>query len=156
MQAACPDGHWWQFLPDILAGLRQLPSRSGYSAHTLVYKQDPVYPHLGNVHAERELAWPTVEQEQELLQQQLRWWDSAVAQVRQRLSARDVQMKDEYSKRPDLAAMDVRYAFTPGSLVIMKQKRPGKLLTKATGPYKFVQYNGSHNVTATVEDAAGR
>lgn len=40
--ASCPDGHWWEFLPDIARGLRMIPTRAtGHPPFVLVYKQQP-------------------------------------------------------------------------------------------------------------------
>ena len=41
LSVGCPGGYWWEFLPDVLAGLRLLPSRAGYSPYLAVFKQDP-------------------------------------------------------------------------------------------------------------------
>ena len=40
--AVSPDGHWWDTMPDILQGMRQLPSWStGLSPFLLQHKQFP-------------------------------------------------------------------------------------------------------------------
>lgn len=44
MKVSFPEGEWIDFLPDILAGLRVMPSRSGYSPFLLVYKQEAHWP----------------------------------------------------------------------------------------------------------------
>jgi hypothetical protein len=38
----------------------------------------------------------------------------------------------------------------------MKQKRPGKMLSKALGPYKFVKYKNEHGLVAVLETIAGK
>ena len=38
MKSVCPDGTWHQFLPEIVAGLRMLPSSLGYSPFLIIYK----------------------------------------------------------------------------------------------------------------------
>ena len=50
----------------------------------------------------------------------------------------------------------MRFAFNPGDWVLMRQKRPGKLLVKALGPYKFRRYKGARRVVAELEDAKGK
>ena len=41
MKAAVPDATWGEVLPEVLAGLRQLPRRLGFQPHLLVFKQYP-------------------------------------------------------------------------------------------------------------------
>ena len=38
MKAAVPDATWGEALPEVLAGLRQLPRRLGFQPHLLVFK----------------------------------------------------------------------------------------------------------------------
>ncbi len=59
--------------------------------------------------------------------QQLLWWDQLLEVVRRRLEKRDEQMVREYLRRTDLATHDLRFAFSPGDRVILRQKIPGKL-----------------------------
>lgn len=51
-------------------------------------------------------------------------------------------MLENYLKRSNLAARDVRYVFQAGDLVLLRQREPGKLKTRAMGPYTFVRYVG--------------
>ena len=46
LKTVCPEGEWYQFLPDILAGLRFLPSKVGLSPYLMVHKQEPLFPSL--------------------------------------------------------------------------------------------------------------
>ena len=64
-------------------------------------------------------------------------------------------MAQDYLKRPDLARYDVRFIFKPGDLVLLRQRQPGKLVTKARGPYTFQQYTGPLGVTAWICAADG-
>ena len=64
-------------------------------------------------------------------------------------------MAQDYLKHPDLARYDVRFIFKPGDLVLLRQRQPGKLVTKARGPYTFQQYTGSLGVTAWICAADG-
>ena len=41
MKAAVPDASWDEVLPEVLAGLRQLPRRLGFQPHLMVFKQYP-------------------------------------------------------------------------------------------------------------------
>ena len=38
----------------------------------------------------------------------------------------------------------------------MKQCRPSKTLSKATSPYKFVEYRGPHPLVAVIKDKRGK
>ena len=64
-------------------------------------------------------------------------------------------MAQDYLKRPDLARYDVRFIFKSGDLVLLRQHQPGKLVTKARGPYTFQQYTGPLGVTAWICAADG-
>ena len=70
--------------------------------------------------------------------------------MRQRLVQRDDDMVREYMKQ-ERGSVDPRYLFRPGDQVLLKQRRPGKLLTKCTGPYKFVQYVEPRRVIAVIQ-----
>lgn len=41
LKSALPTEEWYSFLPDVVAGLRFLPSKLGVSPFTMVYKQEP-------------------------------------------------------------------------------------------------------------------
>ena len=43
MVTAFPDMPWYEHLPDILAGLRFLPNKLGYSAYLPAFKQEPAW-----------------------------------------------------------------------------------------------------------------
>jgi hypothetical protein len=61
-------------------------------------------------------------------------------------------MKREYLARDNLATHDVRFIFTPGDPVLLKQKVPGKMECKARGPYIFDKYVGPLKVNAIIID----
>ena len=50
MITAFPSVPWYEHLPDILAGLRFLPNKLGYSAYLLRFKQEPTW--LGECYAQ--------------------------------------------------------------------------------------------------------
>lgn len=41
LKTAFPKGEWYDFLPEIIAGLRMLPSKLGLSPFLMLYKQMP-------------------------------------------------------------------------------------------------------------------
>ena len=49
----------------------------------------------------------------------------------------------------------MRFIFKPGDLVLLRQRQPGKLVTKAREPYTFQQYTGPLGVTAWICAADG-
>ena len=60
-----------------------------------------------------------------------------VVEVKERLEARDQNMVEAYLKRGDLQTFDVRTCFREGDRVLLRQKRPGKLLSRCLGPFYF-------------------
>lgn len=52
--------------------------------------------------------------------------------------------------------MGVKFVFEEGDWVLMKQKRPGKMLSKALGPYRFIKYCNDNGLVAEVETVAGK
>jgi predicted secreted acid phosphatase len=69
---------------------------------------------------------------------------------------RDEAMMKGYARQLGVDSLQVEFAFQPGDWVLMKQKRPGKMLSKALGPYKFVGYKNEHGVVAVLETIAGK
>ena len=65
-------------------------------------------------------------------------------------------MVKEYLKRRNIANHDVRYVFTPGSLVLLKAKQPGKRKVTAVGPYAFIKYMGPQGVVAKIANKQGK
>ena len=51
LKAALPEGEWYEFLPDVLAGLRMLPSSLGLSPFLVAHKQEPHWPAGERAHA---------------------------------------------------------------------------------------------------------
>lgn len=84
------------------------------------------------------------------------YWQYVFDKLAHRQNRYDSRMIREYARRADLARYDVRYLFSPGDRVLLKQKRPGKLNVKALGPYIFVRYTGPLHVTAVIADGTGR
>lgn len=41
LKGALPDEEWYTFLPEVLAGLRFLPTKLGLSPYLMVFKQEP-------------------------------------------------------------------------------------------------------------------
>lgn len=61
-------------------------------------------------------------------------------------------MVREYLRRKDLSKEDLRFSMEPGDRVMVKQRRPGKLLARAEGPYTFLRYSGDNNLGCEVLD----
>lgn len=83
---------WVDFLGDIAAGLRMLPTRGGYSPFLLVFKQSP---HWGGWGDHAGIGVPDLEEvdlDEGLVAQQLAWWESVLQLARRRLTLRDQQM----------------------------------------------------------------
>lgn len=144
-------------MPEILTGLRQLPTRSGISPYLLCFKQASNW--LGDVYggSRKDIESPQgVEEEYKLLAQQVVWWEGCLDWVNQKLKARDGAMVAEYERQHQLNEAGVEFIHEPGDWVIMKQKRPGKLRARAMGPYKFVRYKGVMGVVAVLETLQGK
>jgi hypothetical protein len=80
---------WCDYLGDIAAGLRMLPTRNGYPPFLLVFKQSP---HWGAWGEHAGIGVPDVSDKnvgEELLGQQLRWWETLLQLTRRRLAHRD-------------------------------------------------------------------
>ena len=61
-------------------------------------------------------------------------------------------MVERYLHQKNLAEHDVRFCFNPGDYVLLKQKVPGKLKVRATGPFIFKTYTGSLQVMVQIND----
>ena len=88
MKAAVPDATWDEVLPEVLAGLRQLPRRLGFQPHLLVFKQ---YPNVLGSLADglplgadgADIQEGNVEEQSTFLSQACLWWDEvAIPRVR--------------------------------------------------------------------------
>jgi hypothetical protein len=80
---------WCDYIGDIAAGLRMLPTRNGYPPFLLVFKQSP---HWGAWGEHASIGVPDVSDEnvgEELLGQQLKWWETLLQLTRRRLAHRD-------------------------------------------------------------------
>ena len=62
MKTAFPSGEWYDYIPEIMAGLRMLPSRIGVSPFVIAYKQEPRWHTIrGELVATNESSPPTDE-----------------------------------------------------------------------------------------------
>lgn len=80
---------WVDFLGDIAAGLRMLPTRNGYTPFLLVFKQSP---HWGAWGEHAGIGVPDLGHDdvnEVLLAQQLSWWEAVLQLARRRLTRRD-------------------------------------------------------------------
>ena len=75
--------------------------------------------------------------------------------MRQKLKEKDVKMVYHHQRRKDLAALDLRHSLVAGDRVLMKQKLPGKLVAKCTGPYTFIKFVGPTRSGAELLDIKG-
>ena len=157
LKSSFPTQPWYELLGDVLAGLRMLPGKLGVSPFLVVYKQSPVWVgdsvgFRGGVSPESDLREEGVQVE--LLTLQMRWWDEAAELIRERLRDRDRRMLESYMRaQPGLGA-DVRFAFSPGDLVILRPALRDKSLPRADGPFVFVRYSRTR-VSACIRDARG-
>ena len=62
----------------------------------------------------------------------------------------------EYLKRRNISQHDVRFVFTPGSMVLLKAKEPGRRKVAAVGPYAFIKYVGPMGVVAKIANKSGK
>ena len=92
---------WDELLPEVLAGLRMLPTKVGWSPHLLCFKQPATWlgPVVGGVSEDADVSFPTASEAEELLGQQLLWWEHCLGELRQRLLHRDEAMQRGYAAR---------------------------------------------------------
>ena len=83
-------------------------------------------------------------------------WDDLYEIVRARQKTYDAKMLEQYQRRSDLADYDVRFIFSPGDLVLLKQREKGKMKTRSTGPHTFVRYEGKLGTVAVIIIGPGR
>ena len=69
-------------------------------------------------------------------------WVGRRATIIGRLAATDERMRRMFAKSRE--SEPPAYVFRPGDLVWLKQRRSGKLFSRATGPHVFVEYRGDH------------
>ena len=65
-------------------------------------------------------------------------------------------MLDQYARRTDLADYDVRFIFSPGDMVLLKQREKGKMKPRSTGPHTFLRYEGKLGTVAVIIMHPGR
>ncbi len=65
-------------------------------------------------------------------------------------------MQRGYAARLGVEELQVEMPFQPGDWVLMKQKRPGKMHSKALGPYRFIEYKKQYGLVAVIETVAGK
>jgi hypothetical protein len=73
-----------------------------------------------------------------------------------RLHQTDLKMIREYQKKRRVASHDPRVIFRRGDRVLLRRRQPGKMKTRAEGPYTFLRYKTSAGWVAAVEGLAGR
>lgn len=59
------------------------------------------------------------------------------ALVVERLQANDLKMIQAYRRNKAVADRDPRVIFKPGDRVMLRRRQPGKMKTRAEGPYTF-------------------
>ena len=62
----------------------------------------------------------------------------------------------EYQKKRRVASLDPRVIFRGGDRVLLRRRQPGKMKTRAEGPFTFLRYKSSAGWVAMVEGLAGR
>lgn len=65
-------------------------------------------------------------------------------------------MREAYLKRADLAEHDVRFIFSPGDRVLLRQREKGKMKVRSTGPHIFLRYVGELGTTALLSMGGGK
>lgn len=73
-----------------------------------------------------------------------------------RLQKKDLQMVREYQKRNRLATHDPRVIFRTGDRVLLRRRQPGKMKSRAEGPFTFVKYKTTAGWVAVVEGVGKR
>ena len=86
----------------------------------------------------------------------LAYWQHMFQAVEERLLANDRKMVQEHARRADLDQLDVRTAFNPGDMVLLRSPRPGKLKVRAVGPYTFLHYVGWRGTNAMIQGRSGQ
>ena len=76
-------------------------------------------------------------------------------QVAWRLAHNDTKMIAEHARRSDLEKLDIRTAFLPGDLCLLRAPSAGKLKRQATGTFTFVRYVGHRGVNAEIVGVQG-
>ncbi len=96
-----PTASWDELLPEVLAGLRMLPTKVGWSPHLLCFKHPKTWlgPVVGGATEDVDVSFPTASETEELLGQQLLWWEHCLGDLRQRLLRWDETMMKEYATR---------------------------------------------------------
>ena len=140
---------------DISRGLRVIPARStGFSPHFVVFKQAPVLPLVAELRANNEEDLAEVGPEE--CERLVGIWEDLYQEIRVRQKQYDSKMLEQYQRRADLADYDVRFIFSPGDMVLLKQREKGKMKTKSTGPHTFVRYEGKLGTVAVIIVTPGR
>ncbi len=73
-----------------------------------------------------------------------------------RLQRNDLDMIKAYRRQKQLAEKDPRVIFKPGDQVLLRRRMPGKMRTRAEGPYTFVGYTNTAGWVAMVQGTDGR
>ena len=113
-----PTSTWWDWLSEVLAGLRMLAKRAhGYSPFYVVFKQSPIIPGRPlEIEGKFPLSWDSSPKEEASLTDELveLFWE-VKARISQRLEEADQRMKTAHDKGQDLFVPD----FVPGDKVVV-------------------------------------
>lgn len=148
---------WFNAYPEVLAGLRQLPSRThDITPFFAQFKQEPVHPSDVQVWApEDALGWWAPDADMEAVSAAFaEQWASMLPTIRAKLTRGDSAMKRQYERKQALRAAGVVHIFAPGDQVLLQEYRPGKMQPRARGPYTFVRYGAGEGCTARVSSGA--
>lgn len=132
---------WFDWLPEVLMGLRMLSTRAhGHSPFVITYKQDPLVPGRPmEVDPRFPLTWESALADEDTVTTRLvELFFEMRAKVVNALLDNDGRMKRQH----DQSELH-EFTFVPGDLVIIQQRRVGKLIPKAEGPFTFVCYSNA-------------
>ena len=74
-----------------------------------LFKQEAASPYPACVAAEADLAWPNIDEEATLIQNQILWWDVISKELEFKLTQRDANMKKAYESKQPTDLVDVRF-----------------------------------------------
>ena len=71
------------------------------------------------------------------------------------MAQNDTKMVAEHARQSNLDRLDIRHAFWPGDLCLLRAPAAGKLKRNALGPYTFDRYVGWRSVNTEIVGANG-